>query len=242
MKHALIAVSFWLAAMATMAQTGFAESNQVFAQFADGRFSDGTYYRSTIMIINSSNSPLTCTLGLNGMSTTLESGESGSTFNIKFLAGPENAMYSRTTTGTQAFQAGYAMLTCDQDVFALVLYAYYSKTGAKLSEATVFPSPQYDLFVMPFDNTEDAKLGVAIVNNRDTPQNFQMTLYLPTGEAVTGKFSVPAKRNLAKFVDEIINVPRNTRAVLQIDSPDAAEFAVIGLRFSGTTFTTIPAF
>ena len=36
-------------------------ANHVFAQFADGRFSDGTFYRSTIMASSDSLNAINCT-------------------------------------------------------------------------------------------------------------------------------------------------------------------------------------
>ena len=41
--------------------------NHIFAQFADGRVSDGTFYRSTIMVSSDSLNATDCTATLHGM-------------------------------------------------------------------------------------------------------------------------------------------------------------------------------
>ena len=44
-----------------------ASTYHVFPQFADGRAGDGSYYRTTVMIVNSSSSSGSCTLRLYGL-------------------------------------------------------------------------------------------------------------------------------------------------------------------------------
>src|SRR5437016_11214650 len=96
-----------------------ADTYNLFPQFVDGRFPDGSSYRSTIMI-QSGNTFLrgiTCTLTLRGMTTTLGSetnAPTGSAFSIDLPAG---GYYTRQTRGTQAFQGGYASLLCNSGVY-----------------------------------------------------------------------------------------------------------------------------
>ena len=104
--------------------------------------------------------------------------------------------YFRRTAGTQSFQSGFATFTCDKSVFANVLYAFYSASGVKLSEATVFsaaPSIQSRLIL---DHRDGARLGVAIANITDIARTYTITL--TEGPNVkTTSITVPAQRSQA---------------------------------------------
>jgi hypothetical protein len=53
---------------------------------------------------------------------------------------------------------------------------------------------------------------------------------------------VNSKTHMAKFVDEIIpGLPADARGVLLVGT-DFVDFSLIGLRLTGATFTSIPAF
>src|SRR5262245_46481540 len=58
----------------------------VFPQVADGRFSDGTFYRSTLLIL-SNGAGAQCTLSLHGMTTSFPPGPSGFFFPISIPLG-----------------------------------------------------------------------------------------------------------------------------------------------------------
>src|SRR5687768_11355565 len=70
--HALLASSLFVIALAAgdlgAQVTDSSAPNHIFAQFADGRFSDGTFYRSTIMVSSDSLSAISCTANLQGLS------------------------------------------------------------------------------------------------------------------------------------------------------------------------------
>src|ERR1041384_4654129 len=90
--HALIASSLTvmvLAAGSLGAQvTDSSSPNHVFAQFADGRFSDGTFYRSTLMVASDSASSINCTAILYGM--TVPGFGDGATRTFSLVAGGWN--------------------------------------------------------------------------------------------------------------------------------------------------------
>ena len=219
-------------------------TTHVFPQFADGRFPDGTFYRTTIIIENVLATATACTWTLTGMTTVLDTGEVGATFSHTFPAGASGSgLYIRTTTGTQGFQSGYATVTCDVAVFALVLYSFYSPNGIKLSEATVFSSAPNSEFLFPLDHRENARLGMALTNNTDSPHTYQL-LFLPMGggAAISATVTVAQRRTIAKFADELMTLPPNARGMLVLTSSDVSNFSTIGLRFTGAAFTTIPAF
>src|SRR5262245_11609287 len=71
----------------------------IFPQFADGRLSDGTYYRTTLTLSNPSDtSGINCALQLRGL--TLPG------FALNYAVPPGGWIIS-STNGTQNFQSGY---------------------------------------------------------------------------------------------------------------------------------------
>src|SRR5690242_5216688 len=69
--HTLIASSLIVVALGAgeigAQVTDSSAPNHVFAQFADGRFSDGTFYRSTVIVSSDSASSINCTATLYGL-------------------------------------------------------------------------------------------------------------------------------------------------------------------------------
>src|SRR5205823_8645351 len=82
-----------------------ANTYHVFPQFADGKFSDGSYYRTTRMYVNpNSGTTADCTTRLRGLTT-----DGSDTFTSSLA--PYGSLLS-ATKGTQAFQSGYATMQC----------------------------------------------------------------------------------------------------------------------------------
>lgn len=233
MKHLAVLVLFLGFALPAAAQETF----HVFPQFADGRFQDGTFYRSTLTVLPwfTSDAPV-CSFNLYGMTAQFSTG-SGSVFSIAIPAGGFAIWKS---LGSQGFQGGYATLTCDEYVFANVTYTFYAPNGGKISEATVFTSDDdFDTRIV-LDHTEGARLGIAIANNTDLQRSYTVTL-IASGSTRNATITVPARRALARFVDELLSASAGTTGVLTVRAPDFSDFYLIGLRFTGPVFTTIPA-
>src|SRR5437016_480790 len=138
MRVLRVIVFFFISCAGAYAQLLPYGTAHIFPQFADGVFPDGSSYRSTLIIEKRSAGSATCALSLTGMTTTMESGDSGSSFSVTTGV---SGWTTLRTNGTQPFQGGYAILNCNLDVFATVLYSLYVK-GVKVSEATVFSSPK----------------------------------------------------------------------------------------------------
>ena len=216
------------------AQTTF----HVFPQFADGAFSDGTFYRSTLNVTPWF-SDTACSLNLQGLTADFGQGDI-STLSISLT---EDQFLSTRTTGVGDFEGGYATLTCSNSTFAEVTYSLFAANGSKISEATVFSSRESSVGRrLLVDGRDGARLGVAVANTTDLTRMYDLTLRDATGSTVsTGTMSVPAKTSLAKFVDELMTVPAGSISMLDIRPQDFSDFATIGLRFTGPVFTTVPA-
>lgn len=206
-----------------------AATYHVFPQFADGRLSsDGSYYRTTLMVSNTSSTNATCTLQLRGLTV------AGFSTNYSVLA---QGWTIASTSGTQAFQSGYATLQCNTKVEAQLLYSYYSANGTKLSEATVFSSPPSSSASVIADQQEGSQTGLAIANDSD-----QSVTYTISVGGVSGQFNLtlPPRTSVAKFVNQFIPaIPSSGAGVVQVLSSNGTA-SVMGLRFTGNIFTTVP--
>ena len=206
-----------------------AASYHVFPQFADGRASDGTYYRSTLMISNTSSSNTACNLQVHGLTVP------GLSTAYTAVA---HGWTIASTSGTQSLQSGYAVLQCDAKVEAQLLYSYYSASGTKLSEATVFSSPPSSTVRVIANQLEGAQLGLAIANDSDQTVSYTVNL---SGVSGTATLTLPPRTSVARFLSQILpGIPANAVGVVQVTSSNNGSASVIGLRFTGSVFTTIP--
>jgi hypothetical protein len=126
-------------------------------------------------------------------------------------------------------------------VDAELLYSFYSRDGAKLSEATVFSSPSAEVAQLIADGRDGARLGLAIANDTDRAAIYLIRIDDRNGNEVGRRnLTVGARSSRAIFLDEVFTpLPSNVGPVLVYS--DTAPSNVIGIRFSGNVFTTIPS-
>ncbi|PYS29572.1 MAG: hypothetical protein DMG11_08500 [Acidobacteria bacterium] len=211
-----------------------ASTYHVFPQFADGRAGDGTYYRTTVMIVNSSSTSGTCTLRLYGLTV-----NGGSTFNYAtFPAG--SWTITTSISSMQDLRSGYAALQCGMPVEAQLLYSFYTASGTKISEATVFSSPPGGSVQVLADNRDASSLAIAIANDSDQVTSYTITAYNSSGIPV-GSVTQPiaGRSNLARFLSNLISLPPNHYGPVLVTSSGGSA-SIIGIRFTGGVFTTIP--
>jgi hypothetical protein len=150
--------------------------------------------------------------------------------------------YTYITPGnTQPVQTGYASLQCSSKVEAQVLYSFFTAAGAKLSEATVFSSPPATSLRIMADYRGGSRLGLAIADDSTQSASYTIRVSDSSGNVIgTPTISVSAGQNRAAFIDELVTVPQNYNGFVDIMANSGAA-SVIGLRFTGNAFTTIPA-
>ena len=235
-RMAVLCVLF-LGAMST--PTAAQGTFHVFPQFADGTFSDGSFFRSTLTIapwLSDAN----CAITLRGLSVDFGTG-TNSSFTTTTI--PEEGLLSVRTAGTLPLGTGYATVTCDEYAFAEVTYSFYSASGGKIAEATVFSSSPSFRRKLAVDLSDNARVAVAIANDTDLQRTYDLTLRNSAGETVsTGSVVVLARSNLARFIDEVMTIPLGQGVYrLEVRSADFSDMSAIGLRFTGSVFTTVPA-
>jgi hypothetical protein len=205
----------------------------VFPQFADGILSDGSYYTTTRMYEDdSATESTTCLTQLRGLTSSGYDEFSGELDPETFI--------DASTAGTQKFQAGYASMDCSSAVDAQALYSYYNANGTKLSEATVFSSPSAKTVQVLIDTRENARLGLAIANDSDLTITYTITVIDANGFTTGSATQILAGRaSIANFVDQWVTLPANYVGKVVISSSNGAA-SIIGLRYTGAAFTTIP--
>ena len=217
--------------------------NHTFPQFVDGRFPNGTFYTSTLIMSNPSEThTASCTIIFRGFRPTvqdsLDNVTSADAFTMDIDAGQADIL---TTSGVAEFRSGYVTIGCDQFIDAVVLYALHAPSKATLSEAVVLSSAQGTLSQLVVDGRNGARLGVALNNDSDVPVTVRVSARgysqsLNSNQTLT----VSPRSTVSHFIDELVTLPPDFIGQVFFESANQ-KITVMGLRFAGTAFTTIPA-
>jgi hypothetical protein len=213
----------------------------VFPQVADG-VGGSAAFLSSLAVINVSNQAANCTYRLYGGVANRISGPS--TFTLGSLGTPIliNTVLADGTNLPLA--TGYGTLTCSQPVTATVSYVYLAvPSGTVIAGAAVFSSPPAKQAELVAYQTAGYRTALAIANDTDTAAQYQVTVYFGNGggrQIGPANVSVPARSNLATFLDEIMTFPSdfNVGAVVVSGS---TPFSTVGLVFNGSVFFSEPA-
>ena len=195
--------------------------------------SDGSYYRTTVTIDNSGKTSSNCLLRLYGWTI------GGSDVLDYGTLEPGGYVVASSAGKTQPLQSGYATLACSSNVEVQLTYSHYSPDGTKISEATVVdslsvPPPLRYLFHIQqvqvlVDRREGARFALAIANDSD-----QIATYYMGGELTLNPHT-----HVIWFLD---NLACDFYGPVWIaGAAGSGPPNVIGLRYTGETFTTIPA-
>ncbi|HLH32746.1 MAG TPA: hypothetical protein VKY31_16210 [Terriglobia bacterium] len=171
------------------------------------------------------------------VAVTTGSGTGGTTVTTGSTSGG-TTVTTGTTTGGTTNTTGLAVF----ETFGL-------REGGATTQAGVLP-PDLTTNAMLFvdsDGQLSKNLGVAIVNPNSTNVNVSLTLKKSDGtSAATGTLNVPSHQQVSKMVTELFSgssIPPNVTGTLVITSAGSSSLpvSVIGLRFRGANFSTIPA-
>lgn len=145
-------------------------------------------------------------------------------------------------------QTGYVIVTpTTTPASGLVVFETFGKRkGSDTLQAGVLPS-SLTTYAMLFVNTSgrlSRNLGAAIVNPGSAAADIQLDLWDDSGSLLASKLlTLPARSQVSAFVTEMFagtpSVPKDLTGTLFISGNQP--FGVIGLRFRGENFSTIPA-
>ena len=219
--------------VAGLSQT--AATLHVFPQVADGLFADGSFYQSVLLATATTSSSTSCQYRIYGSAASRIDGSG--TFNLQ---GAGAFTVVPTYGNLFPLATGYATLTCDQPVSAVLGYLYM--LGQKvLSGAAVFSSPSVSRAQLVVNQTASAT-ALAIANNSDTDVTYQVSMITASGQtAGSANVTVPARSNLARFAHDLVALPANFIGRAVVTAPGAAQFGMIGLNYFGAVFFTQPA-
>ena len=162
---------------------------------------------------------------------------SGSTATFE-LPGSGGYLVWRTKNESE-LESGYATLDCTAPMVAQVLYVSGDGSGGITGAATVFSSQPGTVFQLPV-LTADTSLGIAIANDTYTEVSCRFVLEnIEREDLGQATLQVPSKSNVAKFLNQVIQVPDGFTLGSATISCDQ-QVAVIGLQFAGAIFTTLP--
>ena len=145
------------------------------------------------------------------------------------------------TGNTGSVSSGMAMLECNKEVWTHVLFSLDSG-GSTISEALVESAEPDSLVVFVADHHGGSRFGVAAANPSD--QAIEVTVSvtgLAEGVEKEVEVSIPPHESKAFFLDELYDIPKDHLGGVALWSNDGRLLYVIGLRFTGQVFTTIPA-
>jgi hypothetical protein len=211
------------------------------SQVADGLLPDGSAYYSSLFTANVGTNAATCTIRLYGPVSNRITGS------LTIVIAPSGGIVVKNTSLTDGILSpiatGYGTLTCDRPVAAQAGYFYVAPglpNFRLLGAATVFSTPATTRAELILTTEVGFRMAVAIANNTDAAAQYQVTVLNDSFQTVgTTTVAVPARSNIAKFVDELVNLPANFDGAAFIDS--STPFSAIGLLYNGTTFLTVPA-
>ena len=218
------------------------EYKYVFPQFV---FGGGWVSTLTLAALNEDET--TCTFSAEGRHMTLRavSGHTASGTEIPlvgFKAGQWN-IFKTEAPDDGPVSSGMAILQCDRAVLTHTLFSL-TVGGSVVAEALVEPSHEFKAFeeyVLFFaDHRNGARFGVAVANPSDRAIDVSVQVSDDQGEVIVDTtVNVDANASKALFLDELGTIPEGHTGGVALRADES--LYVIGLRFTGQVFTTIPA-
>jgi hypothetical protein len=144
-------------------------------------------------------------------------------------------------TDATAVQSGYAVITSSSTSNDLVAFGTFGlREGLETTQAGVLPQ---SLTTFEISGRLSKNLGVAIVNPDSVNANVTLSLRKSDGtELASTMLTVEPGQQVSKFVTELFadqpSVPKELTGTLAITSTNPV--SVIGLRFRGRNFSTLP--
>ena len=146
------------------------------------------------------------------------------------------------TGNTGSLSSGMAMLECNKEVWTHVLVSLASSGGSTISEALVEPAEPDRWVVFVADHRGGSRFGVAVANPSDQAIEVKVSVTgLADGDEKEVEVSIPPHESKAFFLDELYDIPKDHLGGVSLWSDAGRLLYVIGLRFTGQVFTTIPA-
>jgi hypothetical protein len=239
-----IGVMLLCATMAAAQDRGISALH-VFPVIVDGRQADGTSYRTSVVLQNSSQFSITCFIGFQGVipEMTAPDGTVVRSALIQQLL-PAGSFDVLRSSGTGPLGTGYSWVTCSLPITAYTVISSYSADGGSgprlNSEATVNSSASATTFQFINDQREDGQLALSFANDQTMTTSVSVQVFDINGRMLAiSRLLVPAKTSTARFLSELIpGLPAKHIGPVRVDSTFG--IYATGLRFTGSVLTAIP--
>ena len=219
-----------------------AEHKYIFPQFP---FGGG--WASTLTLAALNEDETTCKFSAQGRHMTLRAVSGHTAFGteiplVGFKSGQWNIFKTEAPDGGPV-SSGMAILQCDRAVLTHTLFSL-TVGGSLVAEALVEPSHEFKAFeeyvLFYADHRNGARFGVAVANPSDRAIDVSVQVSDDQGEVVVdATVNIDANTSKAFFLDELGTIPEGHTGGVALRAGES--LYVIGLRFTGQVFTTIPA-
>ena len=223
-----------------LVEVASAQHKYIFPQFP---FGGG--WGSTLMV-QASGTPTNCTFSAQGRFLTILNlfGNNISGTSIRLTFGMNGWTILKTATPqNMAVSSGMAVLDCSEEVSANTLFSL-EVGGSLVGEAVVKSAEEIvsgeSVAQFLADHRNGARFGMAMANPSNQPIDVVVAVFDLEGQQIANTtVNVSANAANAFFVDELVTIPTGHTGQVYIGATGSVY--VIGLRFSGLVFTTIPA-
>jgi hypothetical protein len=213
----------------------------------------GGAWDTTIWLVNTSSAPVTAELVFHAddgsslslpLSVTLEGATQSTTAaTLQEVINPNTVLIVDAGLPAEATVVGWADVLATGPLSGFAIFRW-TPPNSPVSEGTVPLQTQFQsTLVLPYDNTADFLMGVALANLSATQAVITATIWDENGNQLGAPTITVAGSGHTSFVMPT-ELPLSTahRGIVQFQNPSGGALDGIGLRFSpgGTTFTSVP--
>jgi hypothetical protein len=246
-----------VAGLLAAASLGYAQNQDLYiAQVADGGPPAIQDWQTTIVITNTSSAASSVT----SMTFWQQTAADGTTapWNLSFVEAPTfplnvpagTTILLHTTATATVTSAGWADIVAGPGIQA---YAIFTAIGGSIyQDATGIAVPAATRFLVPFDQTNSAAVGLAIANTSNTSQTLNVAAKTASGTVIqSSPLTIPAQghynfslagNSVPAALSEIVAAITNQSGLMEIYT-SSASLSVLTLRFNFTgAYTAAPVY
>jgi hypothetical protein len=137
---------------------------------------------------------------------------------------------------------GWANIQASGPLYGHAIFRWRSPSGTD-SEGTATMETAASSLLLPFDNTNGFRTGLAVANPTSAPVFLGLTVFDESGQLIgVSALALTALGHFSGFTSDILSKTANQRGVVKFStSTDSSAVSMIGLRFSPAgSFTSIP--
>lgn len=151
-----------------------------------------------------------------------------------------STLFLHTLGSAPVTTSGWAELNADAGVIGYVVFT--NKSSGKESDGTAPAVAPTSRILVPYDDANGNKTGIAIANPTSTAQSIMVAFRNDAGTTPTASFTLPAFGHTSFILSEKYSVVRTKAGLAEFFSA-TGNISIIGLRINPTnSFTSAPAY